>query len=573
MSEPKDSYKPLNYVRPHQVFVCGRTGAACEHGPRADGTCPDTQAPCVPQRKLRHLRAWVSWGVSIVLLLVLIIGVHPWTPGAIQPMAMDAGPLSSVHAGFTSEGGCASCHANANHQGLTWLAKAFTSGDTSNQCASCHGFKGSSLSAHNLTQISKADYQSFNLKTGVACSSCHSEHKGSNTSLQKVSDQACYACHQSQLGRLSIAHPAFPASFAAARPGVIFYDHAAHSEDYFVNPKHLNGSGRDPKLAAMAKANCSTCHAVNPANRQISLQPYEKVCSGCHQKQIKERELVLFEPERLTAASAFALGLSRDGDEEVNNAAMKKLWRNMAGQGSLALKSLGANEQFNGLNSEVVRKVGTTWAKAGDLDPSDDTDKAGWSAGENSEGNPALFYRANTHTDPVLKAWFAALRNAASSKDEDRRILAKEAMTEFLDKQTGPGACGKCHAAGLRVNGENKPIDWSYQRHADKRANSPTQTSVFSKPYDHAKHLSVSDPGASCQTCHVFASDSKYPKYFTPKPVASTEYSSNFSQINQQTCATCHRPGQVEDNCQLCHRYHGPHQLNVDFKHKDITNP
>ena len=571
---PKDSYQPLNYVRPNQAFVCGRTSAVCEHGPLADGGCPMSEAPCKPKRRLKHMRVWVSGILVLVLLLTLIVGVNPWTSGAIQPMSVDAGPLSSVHAGFTTQDGCASCHISANHQGLSWLAMALKPGDTSQQCLTCHHFEGASKSAHNLTKISKDAYHSFNLQADVACASCHQEHRGSKTSLKQVSDQACTACHNPKIGNFAKDHPAFSVSFAAPKPGVIFYDHVAHNQDYFVNPKHLSGSGRDPKLAALAKSNCSTCHAVNPVTREIALKPYEKVCAGCHQKQIKERELVLFEPDHLTAAALFALNLPRDGDDEVNTKAMKKLWLNMASQGSAALNALGSPEQFSGLSSQLVRKTGAIWARAGDLDPLDDPAQAGWSAGENSEGNPALFYRANTHTDPVLKSWFQTLRLASTSKDEIRRSLAKEAMTEFLDKQTGPGACGKCHAAGLRANAESKAVpDWSYVGMGDKSTTIATKSSGYSKPYNHAKHLSLGDPGAMCQTCHVFSTDSSYPKYFTPKSVSSNTYSSNFNQIDQHSCASCHRPGKVNDSCQLCHLYHSPHSLNVDFKHKNVAVP
>ena len=571
---PQDSYQPLSYVRPNQAYVCGRSSAACEHGPRADGSCPMSESTCTPKLKLKHMRAWVSAVLVLVVLLVLIIGVNPWTQGAIQSIAMDAGPLSSVHAGFTTQDGCTSCHSHANHQGFSWLASAFTSGDTSQKCVACHRFEGAPQSAHNLTKIKTAAYQSFNLQTTVACSSCHIEHKGTNTSLKLVSDQACASCHNPKVGNFAKDHPAFSNSFALAKPGVIFYDHAAHSQDYFVNPKHLNASGRDPKLAAMAKANCSTCHAVNPDNRELSLKSYDKVCAGCHQKQIKERELVLFEPERLTPAAAFALSLSSDGDEEINSAAMKKLWRNMATQGSSALHGLGTAEQFGGLSTELVRKTGATWARGGDLDTLDDPNQAGWSAGENSEGNPALFYRANTHTDPVLKAWFETLRLATVSKDAERRSLAKEAMTEFLDKQTGPGACGKCHAAGLRATSDGKSVpNWSYIITPDKSVSTSAKTTGFSKPYNHAKHLSLGDPGATCQTCHSFAADSSYPKYFTPKSVPPESYSSNFSRIDQQNCASCHRPGKVNDSCQLCHIYHSPQSLNVGFKLKELPSP
>lgn len=537
-------------------------GGACTEGPRPDGTCCNVQPPCTPRRTLRSMRGMVSKIAALLLLLALIIGIHPGTKSFVNPTAIDAGNLSSVHAGFTRQDGCASCHGNHLNQAGGWLLSAFGSADTSAQCVDCHRFDGPAMKAHNQDHAKNEKYAGQAM-ADVSCAVCHNEHKGSENKLSKVSDQACASCHKPEFGNFQRGHPEFSAKFAAASPGNIYFDHTSHIQDYFVNPKHMK-MGRDPKFAALAKSDCSSCHAIDKATREIKLKSYEQVCANCHKTQIKERELILFEPERMTAAGSVLTGLSRDGDEEINSKALKNLWQSMAASGRSALSRFGAEDLFAGMSDGVARTAGSAWMRGSDLPPADPPE-SGWFAGENSEGNPALFYRAAKHDDPVLQAWFKKLRAGLADKDDEKRALAREAMNDFLDKQTGPGACGKCHAAGLRSAAKtSNGQEWKYAAHD---VNAKDQL----KPYSHPKHLNVRDAGLGCAACHQMSADSKYGKYFTPKQVPVESYESNFAAIRKETCVDCHREGQVVSTCQTCHSYHTKHELNVGSSNKELA--
>lgn len=601
--QDRPGYRVDTYVRPNQPYCCGRSGTwgkscwqgpgangqcggtsecnpvrvgdrwecrrpksaggPCTEGPLPDGSCACTQPPCTPTRNLRSLRGAVSKIAALLLLLALIVGIDPSVKSFVNPAAIDAGHLSSVHAGFTRENGCASCHSNAPHQAGGWLLSAFKSSDVSEKCGDCHRFAGPAMLAHNLDHAKNAKYAGQAMDQ-VSCAGCHNEHKGADNKLSKVADTACASCHKPSFDNFQKGHPQFAPKYPYAKPGNVFYDHSAHSEDYFVNPKHTKGAGRDAKLAALAKSDCATCHAVDNKTREIKLKPFEKVCAGCHQNQVTERELVLLEPERLTVASSVLLGLSRDGDEDANLSALKNLWRAMAGEGQSALARLAPDGLVGGLTNEETRKAGAAWAAARDL-PQADAPESGWFAGENSEGNPALFYRAGKHTDPVLQAWFKKLRAGLSDKDDEKRALAREAMAEFLDKQTGPGACGKCHSAGLRAVTNAKPGDeWKYA------APAVSESAALTK-YSHAKHLNVADPSAGCSSCHKLSTSSTYPKYFTPKVVPVDSYQSNFAGIGKETCIECHQTGKVDSTCQTCHAYHAKHELNVGSAKKEVA--
>lgn len=543
-----------------------RAGGSCTEGPLPDGSCAHRRPPCAPLRNVRSMRAHVSVIAVLALLVLLIIGIDPRQASFVAPAAIDAGNLTSVHAGFTRDQGCAACHTSHAKDAGSWLLSAFRSNDPSERCVDCHDFAGPVKLAHNTTHPKRPDLGA------VSCISCHSEHRGADAKIAQIPDFACANCHQKSFDSFTSGHPPFPARYPYAQAGTIFFDHAKHIKDYFVDPKRTKGPDRDAKFAAEAKTKCTACHSVENATREVKPKAYAQICAGCHEAQIKGRELLLFEPERITAAGSILLGVEKDGDEEETKQALSKLWGAMARSGSEALAGLvpppdpdrkaPADALYAGMSPQVAREAGAAWSAGRDLASVGKPDGPGWSAGENSEGNPSLFYRAAGHADPVLREWIETLRSGLLNKDGTKRALAKEAMNDFLDSKTGPGACGKCHSAALRsVSADRKGAAWGY---AGSAARPLTR-------YTHAPHLGLVDPDAGCTTCHALDKDSKYAKYFTAKASAPANYESGFSGIRKETCIECHKEGQVNSACQVCHAYHLPHRFNLGFRQKGAT--
>jgi predicted CXXCH cytochrome family protein len=509
------------------------------------------------------MRAHVSVIAVLALLVFLIIGNDPRERSVVGSAAIDAGNLTSVHAGFTRDQGCSACHTNHAKDGGAWLLAAFRSNDPSLRCVDCHDFSGPVMLAHNMEHPNRTDL------APVSCISCHTEHRGAATKIAQVPDFACANCHQKAFDNFVSGHPEFPAQYPYTRPGTIYFDHAKHLKDYFTDPKRTKGPDRDAKFAAVAKEKCTACHSVENAAREVKPKTYAQICAGCHDAQITRRELVLFEPERMTAAASILLGIEKDGDEEEGKRALGKLWSSMARGGTDALAELvpppdatkkpTAGALYAGLSAQTARETGTAWSTGRALAPADKPDAAGWTAGENSDGNPSLYYRAAGHADPVVKAWIEMLRTRLQDKSPQKRSLAKEAMNDFLDSQTGAGACGKCHSSALRskVASATGPA-WGY---AGSAARPLTR-------YMHAPHLGLVDPDAGCTTCHVLNTGSKYAKYFTAKASAPVVYESSFAGIRKETCIECHREGQVNSACQVCHAYHLPHRFNLGFRQK-----
>lgn len=546
-----------------------RAGGSCADGPLPDGSCALRHPPCAPRRNVRSMRAHVSLIAALALLVLLIIGVDPRQTSMVGSAAIDAGNLTSVHAGFTREQGCAACHTSHARDAGGWLLAAFRSNDPSGRCLDCHDFSGPANLAHNMPHPQRTDLPA------VTCTSCHTEHRGANARIAQVADFVCANCHAKSFDNFVSNHPAFPAQYPYMQPGRIYFDHAKHIKEYFTDPKRTRGPDRDAKFAAEARTKCTACHSVENATREVKPRTYAQICAGCHNTQITGRELVLFEPEKITAAGSLLLGMERDADEDATRQSLGKLWAAMARDGAQALAGLGAapaaerkpaaGPLLAGLGDASVRAAGSAWSGGRELAVTGKPDAAGWSTGENSEGNPSLFYRAAGHADPVMKAWIESLLRGLRDKDAGRRALAKEAMNDFLDSQTGPGACGKCHSAALRppargsVAGEGPA--WGY---AGSAARPLTR-------YLHAPHLGLVDPDAGCTTCHVLNAGAKYSKYFTTKASAPAVYESNFAGIRKETCVECHREGQVNSACQVCHAYHLPHRFNLGFRQKGMA--
>ncbi len=542
-----------------------RAGGTCAEGPLPDGTCARCEAPCAPRKSVRTLRAHISVVAALALFVVFLIGIDPRAGMLVSSAALDAGNLTSVHAGFTRDQGCSACHQNHSKDAGSWLLAAFRSNDPSPGCVSCHDFTGPVMKAHNRDHPGKEGARE------ISCAGCHTEHKGAAVKIAQVPDFACANCHQKTFDNFVANHPAFPKGYPYSKPGTIFFDHAKHIRDYFTDPKRTKGADRDAKFAAVAKSKCTVCHSVENATREVKPMAYAKICAGCHDGQIAKRELVLLEPEKVTPAASVLLGVEKDGDEEANKKRLAGLWTSMARTGTEALAELmpraadGAKTQpqeslLAGLGANVAREAGAAWSAGRALTPvGAKPDGPGWATGESSEGNPALYYRATGHADPVLKAWIENLRTALQSKDSGKRAIAKAAMDDFLDSQTGPGACGKCHSSALRTTATGgQATAWGYSG-SDPR---PLTR------YTHAKHLGLVDPDAGCTTCHAMNPASKYPKYFTAKASAKAVYESGFSDIRKETCVECHREGQVNSTCQGCHSYHMPHRFNLGFRQK-----
>jgi hypothetical protein len=537
-------------------------GGKCEEGPRPDGSCCQQRPPCAPRRSLRPWRGRIAGLALLGLLLVVLIGINPSARSVLNPLAVDAGELSTLHASFTREQGCAACHASHREEAFGWLAAAFRSNDPSPQCLDCHDFAGPPAQVHNTAFAKRPEIGS------ISCVRCHSEHKGATAQLARVPDYTCGNCHQRGFDDFASGHPAFGERYPYNRPGQIYFDHARHMGKHFSDPKVLARSKSVADFAAAAKTKCTACHEVQGATREVAPMPFERICANCHTRDIANGEFTVLEPGQLTGPSATLLGLEKDSDEEEARKRLGELWQAMARGGieALAERAAGADADaarkkkaealFSGLGSQAAREIGAAWAAKRTAVAGGKEGAPGWAARDNAEGRPALVYAPTGHGDPVLKGWIEHLAGAAQGSDKALRGVAAEALEALVDKDA-PGACGKCHGAALRAAAPGRAEG------AWKRAG--REPTPYSR-YSHAPHLGLVDPDAGCKACHEINAESGYARYFNSKPGKPQPYLSNFSGIRKEACVECHQGGQVNSACQVCHTYHLPHRFNLGFR-------
>lgn len=527
-------------------------GGKCDAGPHPDGTCAHAHPPCAPRRSLRSLRGHLSLLAALALVIGLFIGVDPTAVSVVNPLAVDPGDLTSVHAGFTKERGCASCHAAHEQSGLGWVFAAFGRNDPSSRCLECHDFKGPAMRAHNTEHPKRPEVGA------VSCSSCHTEHRGAGAKIAQVPDFICANCHQKSFDKFAGGHVPFPEGYPFARPANVYFDHAKHMRTYFNDPTVRRSKTMGP-FANAAKGQCTACHAVEGATREVSPKPYGETCAVCHDRDIGKAEFALFEPETVTPVAAALVG---EADEAAAMKRLAKVYDAMARKGAdglieelagdNAVKRKAIAPLFAGMPSQAARDAGAAFA-AKRAPPEREAEGAGWFAGNTSETKPALYLRA-VHADPVLKAWIEQMRAQSAGKENNK--LAGEAL-EHLLAADGPGKCGMCHGSAMRLSDPVKPSSgWS---RASKKAAPHTR-------YSHAPHLGLVDPEAGCRTCHELNPDAKYARYFTTNPPNPGSYQSGFLGIKVQACVQCHREGQVNAACQVCHAYHLEHSFNLGFR-------
>jgi hypothetical protein len=123
------------------------------------------------------------------------------------------------------------------------------------------------------------------------------------------------------------------------------------------------------------------------------------------------------------------------------------------------------------------------------------------------------------------------------------------AVFKELSAPGAAGLCSKCHSIE-----ENpvKQINWmSFQ---------PDPIEHGFNRFSHSAHLSLLDT-SGCQTCHpmngtVSPGKAALASASATSPRDASSFHSSFMTIDKRTCATCHRPNQVRDDCLVCHNYH-----------------
>lgn len=504
---------------------------------------------------MRLIFILVAFCASVVLLHLAGLSPRGNSP-VISERVVDPGAISGVHARFTRDQGCDSCHESHSKSGLSWLKAAFQPADMGTKCVSCHRFDGVAFRPHNKT------HSNTRHESDVSCASCHKEHRGTDFDVAKVPDSTCATCHKSIAGNFPEAHVQFRNDYPSSGVGRIYYDHARHAGKHFRDPKILATSTEPRKKQLTGANNCAMCHAATPRSGVMETKSYAITCAGCHDSEIKGSELTVLEPESPTFPASLLIGVAKDGQEEVFQTDLGRLWKAIATKGRTAIfdalmqaeildrRSIGGI--FGGVDEKFFRRFAASWAKGDDIELGSKQGTAGWGVRENIDGRPAMVYVPGGHADPVLKAWIDATANASKMRTGKSAEIATAALEQFLDSDA-PGACGKCHGSSIRNAATTQArTAWSLQAGARS-----------SGTFSHETHTALYPPSDSCGSCHRFREDGAYARFFAPKPIRAAGFVSGFASITKVDCAECHQSGAVSSSCQTCHTYHPRQKLHL----------
>jgi len=219
----------------------------------------------------RKWRLGLSIAFPVLLVAWFLTGIGRGDSSAFTP-----GPMSHSHAFIGTK--CESCHA-VKIKGLELVR--FRKKVTDEACLECH-----QAPAHKTNQAFTPP-----------CSSCHTEHTGSQN-LRQVASGSCTQCHASgvpdfqPVASFPSRHPEFrPLQDDARDPGTIALNHQIHM-------KPIQGP------AGVVQLECKDCHRTAadasepwrfPSSAASSFTPkdmpsglmlpltYEQTCAACHQ--------------------------------------------------------------------------------------------------------------------------------------------------------------------------------------------------------------------------------------------------------------------------------------------------
>ena len=160
-----------------------------------------------------------------------------------------------------------------------------------------------------------------------------------------------------------------------------------------------------------------------------------------------------------------------------------------------------------------------------------------------TDGSFTLFYRPRGHGDRFLSSWM----DLTVTDKQAPNPAAVQAVFSQLAAPKAAGYCAKCHSV------DDQParlVNWLGAR--------PDAVIHKFNRFSHSAHLSLIN-NQGCFTCHPLKVDNGKTAYgdaFMPGQHDISVYAGNFQVIDKATCAQCHRPAMVRDDCLLCHNYH-----------------
>ena len=436
--------------------------------------------------------------------------------------------------------------------------------------------------------------------TAITCSTCHREHLGTHHDLKAMTDNACQACHREHFASFADGHPEFT-DWPYERRTRHAFDHASHQLKHFPTEKqefacaacHQADATNGQQLTFGYEVACASCHdksivasladgvplvalptldvdALADAGRNV--MPWPTMATGDLEGSppMPARLLIAMDPQGAAALTKLGptfdfFDVNPDDTEQLAAAAdgamaLKSLANDLADRGQAAiaerLKGLLDREMTavelqalaGRLSPDVARAYRDRWFNDAPTDEAASEDRealrdrivaGGWLR---DDLTLSLRYQPIGHADPLLRAWFDVLAEAASSAKAETAVVAKP-LLEMALKPTAAGQCGSCHFVESNKSGR-LVIQW--------QASSPKAESPGFTRFSHAPHIlqpAISD----CTSCHRIETSDQSTASADEAP---RKIRREFAAITRASCAQCHTPHAAGDSCTQCHKYH-----------------
>ena len=211
----------------------------------SSGTTSRSPSYVQPGRRSAFLRA-------SLLAAVILAGGLPVLYLVGQRRVASPGPVATNHANVELR--CALCHDVG--KGVADL-----------RCERCHDPVGADRLTHQAhVLLGSADSRKASAAPGLACATCHTDHRGRAADLKRVDDRECGSCHLfSSLGK----HPEFAAVKAQIQTGLgLSFGHERHIAE----------------AAKQLGRKCEACHEVSSDLTAFQPLNFERHCAACHLK-------------------------------------------------------------------------------------------------------------------------------------------------------------------------------------------------------------------------------------------------------------------------------------------------
>jgi predicted CXXCH cytochrome family protein len=196
--------------------------------------------------------------------------------GQLSQSVFSPGEVAAAHSRWGND--CRVCHEPGAPQSVDarWLASGARTGDVA--CLTCHA---------DVAQT-RVDHRDV-----AACSSCHSEHRGTDAALVRMHDIHCTRCHADMS-----PHPVV-ARDRTAHSSTLRFDHALHLRpglgrtndpparpfrwrDITADAARLRLMPGDVTVDSPVELTCSACHQSDRNDTGFQSVRFESHCRACH---------------------------------------------------------------------------------------------------------------------------------------------------------------------------------------------------------------------------------------------------------------------------------------------------